>query len=126
MEVLIRFEKASALLHPLFERFASVCAGAPGRCPSCEEFGFIDHADARHTVQAQHCRACGYRWEYEFRPDGKILEVRGSRPLGPVIELDPALEEETVLDLRESNGEPGDRHYIVLTYRHRGPARNRD
>ena len=101
MRMRIRYDDENAVDHPLYERFATVVAGAPGRCPECETFGYIDHADRVRGVQAQHCRACGYRWEYEFDADGRIQEVR--EIAGP-----DRADADTVLDLRAPR-EPGPR-----------------
>lgn len=91
MGYVLRYGDPAAMDHPLYGRYATVTAGAPGRCPECEEFGYIDGADLARRRQEQHCRGCGVRWSYAFREDGTIAEVHGLREAVP-----------EVLDLRES------------------------
>jgi hypothetical protein len=54
---------------------AAVQAGVPGRCPSCDGFGYIDHIDMVNRIQTQHCRDCAHRWEYSFDEAGAVTEV---------------------------------------------------
>jgi len=89
MAQVLRYQDPEAVDHPLYARYATITAGAPGRCPECDEFGYIDGADLGRRLQDQHCRACGVRWSYAF-DEGKILEVHGLREPAPA-----------VLDLRE-------------------------
>jgi len=88
----LRYDDPGAADHPLFARYATVRPGAPGRCPSCDEFGFVDHVDVVGMIQGQHCRACRTRWEYRFREDDTILEF---------LELDVRAERRGVIDLRD-------------------------
>ena len=53
----------------------AVQAGVPGRCPSCDGFGYIDHIDMVNRIQIQHCRDCAHRWEYSFDEAGEVTEV---------------------------------------------------
>lgn len=71
-----RYDDVGAVDHPHYARYATITPGAPGRCPECDAFGYIDHADVPGQVQSQHCRPCGVCWEYRFDADGRILEVR--------------------------------------------------
>lgn len=57
------------------ERHSTITPGVPGRCPECDGFGYIDHADLVHHTQMQHCRECGHRWEYQFDADGVLVEM---------------------------------------------------
>lgn len=57
------------------EHKAAVHAGVPGRCPTCDGFGYIDHIDMVHHYQRQHCRECGHSWEFTFDDDGEVLDV---------------------------------------------------
>lgn len=50
--------------------------GAPGRCPVCDGFGYIDHIDMVNRVQRQHCRSCRHRWEFSFDDDGVVIDLR--------------------------------------------------
>ena len=56
-------------------RTPRVQAGVPGRCPSCDGFGYIDHIDMINRIQTQHCRDCAHRWEYSFDEAGEVTEV---------------------------------------------------
>ena len=101
MGLTLRYDDPDAVDHPLYERFATVTPGAPGRCPACDAFGYIDHADLTRFVQSQHCRECGLRWEYDFDAEGRIAAVRGL-PV-PAVSGRPAPSaraEDGVLDLR--------------------------
>ncbi len=49
-------------------------AGVPGRCPQCDGFGYIDNIDMVNRHQRQHCRDCGYSWEFDFDEDGEMVE----------------------------------------------------
>ena len=90
MTEVLRYDDPRAADHPLHARYATITAGAPGRCPECEDFGYIDGADLVRRLQDQHCRSCGVRWSYAFHEDGTIAEVRGLR----------VVDEPKVLDLR--------------------------
>lgn len=57
------------------EHQAAVHAGVPGRCPTCDGFGYIDHIDMVHKYQRQHCRACGHVWEFTFDEAGDVLDL---------------------------------------------------
>lgn len=57
------------------EQPAGVHAGVPGRCPTCDGFGYIDHIDMVHKYQRQHCRTCGHVWEYTFSDAGDVLDL---------------------------------------------------
>ncbi len=57
------------------EQHAGIHAGVPGRCPTCDGFGYIDHIDMIHKYQRQHCRACGHVWEFTFDEAGDVLDV---------------------------------------------------
>ena len=98
----LRYDDVDAVDHPHYARYATVTPGSPGRCPECDEFGYIDHADLVRCIQTQHCRACGFRWEYHFDGGGAIREVRelaGSAP--PARTLAERLRAaEPVVDLR--------------------------
>lgn len=58
------------------QRPATVEVGAPGRCPVCDGFGYIDHIDMVNRVQIQHCRSCRHRWEFSFDEDGVVIDLR--------------------------------------------------
>lgn len=75
MRVLIRLDDPRAVDDPLFSRFATISMGAPGRCPECDAFGYIEAADLAHCSQTQRCRDCGYRWTYQFDTAGTLVEV---------------------------------------------------
>ncbi len=57
------------------EHQAAVHAGVPGRCPTCDGYGYIDHIDMVHKYQRQHCRACGATWEFTFDDTGDVLDL---------------------------------------------------
>ena len=76
MELVLRYDDPAVVEHPLHARFATVVPGAPGRCPGCDDFGFLDHLDPRDLVQTQHCRGCGTTWEFRFGADDALLELR--------------------------------------------------
>ena len=42
--------------------------GFPGRCPACNDPGYLDRIDMIDLVMYQHCPACGERWE-EYEAD---------------------------------------------------------
>lgn len=75
MRVILRCDDPAAVDHELFGHFATVSMGAPGRCPECDAFGFIESADLAHRSQTQRCRSCGYGWSYQFDSDGVLVEV---------------------------------------------------
>lgn len=75
MRVILRCDEPGAVDHDLYSRFATITPGAPGRCPECDAFGYIEQADLARHVQSQRCRTCGYQWAYRFDPDGRLLEV---------------------------------------------------
>lgn len=54
---------------------SAVHAGVPGRCPTCDGFGYIDHIDMVHKYQRQHCRTCGHVWEFTFDDAGDVLDL---------------------------------------------------
>lgn len=54
---------------------AAVHAGVPGRCPTCDGFGYIDHIDMVNRYQRQHCRNCGHAWEFSFDDDGDVIDL---------------------------------------------------
>jgi len=83
MGEVLRYDDPRAVDHPLHGRYATITAGAPGRCPECDEFGYIVGADLVRRLQDQLCRACGVRWSYAFREDGGIAEVHGLREVEP-------------------------------------------
>ncbi len=56
------------------EHQAAVHAGVPGRCPTCDGYGYIDHIDMVHKYQRQHCRTCGHVWEFTFDDAGDVLD----------------------------------------------------
>jgi len=122
MEKLVRYDRAAAMLHPLFDRYSAIRAGSPGRCPVCEGYGFIDHLDVNTATQAQHCPTCGYRWEYEFRDDGVIFEVRGISRLPPAEPAGTEEGDDVVVDLRDGAQGARDRHRLVLRSRKRDRA----
>lgn len=64
------------------DRFAAITPGVPGRCPECDGFGYIDHADLVSHTQVQHCRDCSHRWEYRFDAAGNLLEIGDIRNPG--------------------------------------------
>ena len=55
---------------------AAVHAGVPGRCPTCDGFGYIDHIDMVHRYQRQHCRTCGHVWEFTFDPNRETFGIQ--------------------------------------------------
>lgn len=57
------------------EHKAAVHAGVPGRCPTCDGFGYIDHIDMVNRYQRQHCRACGHKWEFSFDDEGDVIDL---------------------------------------------------
>jgi hypothetical protein len=75
MRVILRCDDPRAVDHDLFGHFATVSMGAPGRCPECDAFGFIERADLAHRSQTQRCRCCGYGWSYQFDAEGTLVEV---------------------------------------------------
>jgi hypothetical protein len=75
MRVILRCDDPAAVDHELFGHFATVSMGAPGRCPECDAFGFIESADLAHRSQTQRCRSCRYGWSYQFDADGALVEV---------------------------------------------------
>lgn len=52
-----------------------ITPGVPGRCPSCDGFGYIEQIDLVNFWQSQHCRECGHRWEYQFDEDGHLVDM---------------------------------------------------
>lgn len=36
--------------------------GQPGRCPSCNGVGYLDHIDLIDRIMYQHCTECMHRW----------------------------------------------------------------
>ncbi|MDZ7675063.1 MAG: hypothetical protein U5K30_08355 [Acidimicrobiales bacterium] len=75
------------------ERKAAVHAGVPGRCPTCNGFGYIDNIDMVNRHQRQHCRECGHVWEFTFDEDGEVLVLTDIE----VGSLERAGENQTVL-----------------------------
>jgi hypothetical protein len=118
MELLLRYEGEQSIGHPLFARYAQVTRGTPGRCPACGAFGFIAALDVRRALQTQACRHCGYRWEYHFDDDGRILEVHGS---GPIPDRDPEPPEtaDPVVDVPAAPVSPEAPKRIVVRRRNR-------
>lgn len=102
MSMLLRYSDPLAAGHPLHARYAAVTPGAPGRCPDCDAFGFIDEQDAEGRYQTQHCRACGAAWEYRFDAWGGIAEVHDRRTGGTrtAHTIDLRTGSASVLDLR--------------------------
>ena len=102
MTLLLRYSDPLAVAHPLHARFATVTAGAPGRCPDCEAFGFIDESDVKGRYQTQHCRACGCAWEYRFDAWGEIAEVHDRRTVTarPSQTIDLRTDERQAIELR--------------------------
>lgn len=101
MTTLLRFDDADVVDHPLHDRYAGVEAGSAGPCPECDLDGVIDSVEPATFVQNQRCPGCGYRWQYRFRADGRIGEVRelGARRLDL---LAPAPSDVgVILDLRD-------------------------
>lgn len=37
--------------------------GLPGRCPECQNPGYLDHIDLHREVMYQHCPRCFAKWE---------------------------------------------------------------
>ena len=66
------------------EHQAAVHAGVPGRCPTCDGFGYIDHIDMVHRYQRQHCRSCGHVWEFTFDEEGDVLDLTDIEAGNPV------------------------------------------
>ncbi len=101
MTTLLRFDDGDVVDHPLHDRYARVEAGSAGPCPECDVDGVIDSVEPATFVQNQRCPGCGYRWQYRFRPDGRIGEVRelGARRLD-LLAPAPA-DVGAVLDLRD-------------------------
>lgn len=98
MSRVLRYSDPNAVDHPFHARYATVTSGVPGRCPECDDFGYIDSADITWGYQNQRCRGCGTRWSYAFDTEGRILEVHGLPDVAPVGgRLDQV---EVVLDLR--------------------------
>ena len=54
---------------------AKVKFGAPGRCPSCGEPGFLDYIDARVGMSESSCRSCRIHWSFNKAPDGSAFLV---------------------------------------------------
>ena len=75
MRVILRCDDPTAIDHELFGHFATVSMGAPGRCPECDAFGFIESAELALRSQTQRCRGCGYGWMYQFDSEGALVEV---------------------------------------------------
>ena len=75
MSVIFRSDADDAVDHALYGHFATIAPGAPGRCPQCDAFGYVDNVDLVRHFQAQRCNECGYRWAYQFDADGTLVEV---------------------------------------------------
>ena len=118
MDLLLRYEGETSRGHRLFDRYARVTRGTPGRCPACEAFGFIAALDVRRALQTQACRHCGYRWEYRFNDDGTIFEVHGSGPI-PDPDSEPSEDDETPLEAPAPPVRPEPRKRVVVRRRNR-------
>lgn len=96
------------------DRFAAIKPGVPGRCPECDGFGYIDHADLVSRTQVQHCRDCSHRWEYRFDAAGNLLEVDDLR--------DPGTPPERIryLDLTDGASQPAEPPPVTATPAHHG------
>ena len=81
MALLLSYSDPSAADNPHHARFATITPGAPGRCPACDAFGYMDHLDPLGRYQRQHCRSCRCAWEYRFDDTGHIAEVHGPQSL---------------------------------------------
>lgn len=69
--------------------------GAPGKCPDCGAFGYVDVIDVVNRFQSQHCPACQTTWEFHFDADGHLLP-------------DAAAQDAGVVDVRDGRtGDPG-------------------
>lgn len=66
---------ADAGEHDAVGHKAAVHAGVPGRCPTCDGFGYIDNIDMVNRYQRQHCRECNHVWEFTFDEDGEVLDL---------------------------------------------------
>lgn len=109
MALLLRYSDPGAADHPHHARFATVTPGAPGRCPDCDSFGYLDHLDTAGRVQTQHCRTCHCAWEYRFDASGRIEEVherQRMRPSRPPVTIDLTSGPSNVVDLRSRDREP--------------------
>lgn len=116
MALLLRYSDPSAADSPHHARFATITPGAPGRCPACDAFGYMDHLDPLGRFQRQHCRSCRCAWEYRFDDVGGIAEVHGPESLTTADLV--AGERPAVIDLRTPAPTPApsdpDRHSIAL------------
>lgn len=99
MALHFRFDDTVAVDDPMRVRYALLAPGTPGPCPECEEAGRVDSADLATRVQNQCCPECGYRWQYRFAPDGRLLELR-ELPGRRLDLLSPPRQEGVVVDLR--------------------------
>ncbi len=99
MVILFRTTDDGAIDHPLYGRYATITQGVPGRCPHCDAFGRIVHADLSRHLQSQRCLDCTSMWQYEFDTDGRIREVRVlTESHAP---SDGAHDDDGVVDLRD-------------------------
>lgn len=98
MALLLSYSDPAAADNPHHARFATITPGAPGRCPACDAFGYMDHLDPRGRYQRQHCRSCRCTWEYHFDDTGRITEVHGPQSLATIDLV--AGEGSGVIDLR--------------------------
>ena len=57
---------------------SAVQAGVPGRCPTCDGFGYIDRIDMVNRNQTQHCLECGHVWSFSFDEDGEVIDLTDS------------------------------------------------
>ena len=104
MALLLSYSDPAAADNPHHARFATITPGAPGRCPACDAFGYMDHLDPFARYQRQHCKSCRCTWEYRFEEDGRIAEVHGPQSL---VTIDLAADGGSgVIDLRS----PAPRH----------------
>jgi hypothetical protein len=87
MALLLSYSDPAAADNPHHARFATITPGAPGRCPACDAFGYMDHLDPLGRFQRQHCRSCRCTWEYRFDDTGRISEVHGPQSFA-TIDLD--------------------------------------
>lgn len=84
MALLLSYSDPAAADNPHHARYATITPGAPGRCPACDAFGYMDHLDPLGRFQRQHCRSCRCSWEYRFDDTGRISEVHGPKSLATI------------------------------------------
>ncbi len=84
--------------------------GAPVRCPSCANFGLVEHVNPAAGVSVNHCVACGLDWVMTIRGMRAAREAVsawsfGPTPAAPVFDTAPPATHGGVLFSRGSSGE---------------------